>query len=186
MNNYVSRAGHKLEEATRFFRVDFRDKVILDIGSSTGGFTDFALKNGAKKVIAIEKGTDQMHPSLLSRPNIELHEKTDIFSFVPAELPDIITIDVSFISLVSVLDYARTKLARDDTTILAMLKPQFEASPNQLVNGKVKNSRIRRTVIHNFEANIKPHFVILGKHDNSLKGKEEGNLERFYLLKTSK
>ena len=69
----------KLSDAVRFFGFDFKDKIVLDIGSSTGGFTELALKNGAKKVIAVEKGTNQMKSPLRHDPRVELHEKTDIF-----------------------------------------------------------------------------------------------------------
>ena len=179
---YVSRAGDKLAEAAKLFRVDFRGKTVLDIGSSTGGFTDFALQNGAAKVICIEKGTDQLSRSLHSDPRIELHEKTDIFNFPSPLRSDMILIDVSFVSLLKVLNHVQKNLASPDTLILAMLKPQFEAKSHELVNGRIKNSKIRREIIKNFESQIKPYFAILNKHDNSLKGREQNNQERFYLL----
>jgi 23S rRNA (cytidine1920-2'-O)/16S rRNA (cytidine1409-2'-O)-methyltransferase len=78
-------------------------KTVLDVGSSTGGFTQYALLNGAKKVIAVEVGTDQLHPSLRSDERIELHEKTDIRTFQSLELADIVVADVSFISLREIL-----------------------------------------------------------------------------------
>lgn len=77
---YVSRAGLKLASVAQLLRLDFTDKVVLDVGSSTGGFTDYALQHGARKVIAVDVGTDQMHPSLRDDPRIELYEKTDIRS----------------------------------------------------------------------------------------------------------
>ena len=79
--NGASRGYHKIEGAARAFNFDFRNKVVLDIGSSTGGFTQYALDRGALKVIAIEKGTNQMLPFLRADPRVELHEKTDIFDF---------------------------------------------------------------------------------------------------------
>ena len=81
---YVGRAGLKLSSVAKALKLDFRDKIVLDVGSSPGGFTDYALQHGAKKVIAVELGTDQLHPSLHGDPRIELHEKTDIRNFVPA------------------------------------------------------------------------------------------------------
>ncbi|MDR2063782.1 MAG: TlyA family RNA methyltransferase [Candidatus Nomurabacteria bacterium] len=178
---FVSRAELKLADAVQAFGVDFRGKTVLDIGSSTGGFTDFALKKGAKKVIAVEKGTNQMSPFLRRDPRVELHEKTDIFDFKITSYPDIIMADVSFLSLTKVLKYAKMRLAGLHTVLLVMLKPQFEAKPFQLVDGVVKNHKIRREIIKNFEQTIKPHFKIHAKHDNATSGRY-GNVERFYLL----
>lgn len=79
-DHYVSRGGDKLASVANKLSLNFKHKTVLDVGSSTGGFTDFALKNGAKKVVAVEIGTNQMHPSLRSDPRVELHEKTDIRS----------------------------------------------------------------------------------------------------------
>ena len=84
--NEKNRGYFKIEGAARAFNFDFRDKVVLDIGSSTGGFTEYALDHGAKKVIAVEKGTNQMKEPLRSDPRVELHEKTDIFDFEITEM----------------------------------------------------------------------------------------------------
>ena len=181
-NKFVSRAENKLAGAARAFSYDFRGKVVLDIGSSTGGFTEFALERGAKKVVAVEKGTNQMKAPLRFDPRIELHEKTDIFEFLPEQKIDTILADVSFVSLTKVLAYAKMKLARSNTDFLVMLKPQFEARPDQLVKGVVKNEKMRREIIKRFETWLKNNgFVIKKKRDNELAGKN-GNLERFYWL----
>src|SRR5882757_10119726 len=82
---YVSRAGLKLASVADTLGIDFKNKAVLDVGSSTGGFTDYALRHGAKKVIAIDVGTDQLHPNLRNNPRIELHEKTDIRDFKTEE-----------------------------------------------------------------------------------------------------
>ena len=183
VNNYVSRAEGKLAGAVRAFSYDFRDKTVLDIGSSTGGFTELALKLGAKKVIAVEKGTRQMKAPLRYDSRIELHEKTDIFEFVTTEKIDTIVADVSFVSLTKVLAYAKMKLARRDTDLLVMLKPQFEARNDQLVKGVVKNEKIRREIIKNFEMWLKNNgFRVMMKRDNDVIGKN-GNQERFYYLR---
>ena len=176
----------KLSNAARAFNFDFRGKTVLDIGSSTGGFTKYALDHGAKKVIAVEKGTNQMMPELKLRKNIELHEKTDIFDFFMNQKPDVILADVSFISLTKILYYAKIHLSSKDTEFLVMLKPQFEAKPNQLKNGVVKNEKLRREIIKNFETWLKQNnFIIIKKRDNSLRGKT-GNQERFYYLRLAK
>ena len=99
----VGRAEYKLDGALKAFNVDLRGKTVLDIGSSTGVFTERALRAGAEKVIAVEKGTDQMKAPLRFDPRVELHEKTDIFEFKTDEKIDVIVADVSFVSLVQVL-----------------------------------------------------------------------------------
>ncbi|MBR3168898.1 TlyA family RNA methyltransferase [Candidatus Saccharibacteria bacterium] len=180
----VSRAYFKLSDAAKKFNFDFKGKTVLDIGSSTGGFTEYALEHGAKKVVAVEKGTNQMKSPLKNSPKVELHEKTDIFDFVCT--PDVILADVSFISLTKILKYAKIKLSRSNTDFLVMLKPQFEAKPNQLNNGIVKNETIRRDIIKNFEQWLKINgFVIMDKIDNQLQGRH-GNIERFYHLRLAK
>ena len=181
----VGRAEYKLEGAFRAFRVDLRGKTVLDIGSSTVGFTEMALRAGAAKVIAVEKGTNQMKAPLRFDPRIELHEKTDIFEFSGVQ-PDVILADVSFISLRDVLAYAKEAFATQKTDFLVMLKPQFEARPDQLVNGVIKNNKMRREIIADFETWLKKNgFVVLGKRDNELAGRF-GNVERFYYLKVAK
>ena len=176
----------KLSDAARSFNFDFRDKTVLDIGSSTGGFTKYALERGAKKVVAVEKGTNQMMRPLRFNKKIELHEKTDIFNFKTNEKIDIILADVSFLSLTKVLDYAKANLSDKKTEYLVMLKPQFEAKPDELNKGVVKNEKVRRKIIKNFETSLKKTgFIIKNKHDNLLKGKS-GNQERFYYLMLAK
>ena len=184
---FHSRGYQKLADATRAFHFDFRDKTVLDIGSSTGGFIAFALEHGAKEIIAIEKGTRQMIEPLRHDSRISLYEKTSIFDVNLKSLnisaPDIILADVSFISLTEVLDYTGQNLSSPSTTFLVMLKPQFEAHSSELSRGILKNSATRRQIIKRFENWLKAHqFLIINKRDNQLPGKS-GNLERFYLLK---
>lgn len=184
-NQYVSRAGMKLESVARGLKLDFTDKVVLDVGSSTGGFTDFALRNGAKKVIAVEVGTDQLHPSLRGNEKIELHEKTDIRDFTTGQKIDIVVADVSFISLTEILPSV-AKLCNENTILAMMVKPQFEAGYKQTVNGVVKNDKQRREILKNFEIWTRNNgFFILNKMDSEIAG-ANGNRERFYLLKLEK
>ncbi len=187
----VSRAEWKLKDAAEAFSYDFRGKTVLDIGSSTGGFSEYALSRGAKRVIAVEKGTNQMKAPLRFDPRIELHEKTDIFEFIPEEETgarvkiDTILADVSFVSLTKVLKYAKANLAYENTDFLVMLKPQFEAEPEQLNKGVVKNEKMRREIIKKFENFLKKNqFLVINKRDNILAGKN-GNVERFYWLKSA-
>ena len=145
-NQYVSRAGLKLASVASSLKLKFKEKTMLDVGSSTGGFTDFALQHGAKQVIAVDVGTDQMHPSLRGDERIDLREKTDIRDVNLKEKPDIIVIDVSFISLREVLPHIARNLANGSTQIVAMVKPQFEAGRNQASKGVIKNDTIRRQI----------------------------------------
>lgn len=183
---YVGRAGLKLASVAQLLGLDFRGKTVLDVGSSTGGFTDYALQHGAKKVYAVDVGTDQLHPSLHDNPRIELHEKTDIrdFTLLPADTPDIIVIDVSFISLREILPHIASQLSRPETSIVAMVKPQFEAGRNQANKGVIKNDSMRREILKDFELWAKTSFVIVDKRDSDIAG-AKGNRERFYVLKVS-
>lgn len=177
---YVSRAGLKLASVAETFSLDFAHAVVLDVGSSTGGFTDYALKNRAKKVYAVDVGTDQLHPTLRKNQRIELHEKTDIRKFKPRITPSIVVIDVSFISLRDVLPHIAS-ISGPQTQIVAMVKPQFEAGRNQTNKGIIKNSAIRRSILRDFELWSKQYFVIRNKADSQVSG-AKGNIERFYLL----
>ena len=180
---YVSRAGLKLASVAGKFRVRFEDKVVLDVGSSTGGFTDYALQHGAKKVIAVDVGTDQLHPSLHGHEKIELHEKTDIRGFSPSEVPDIVVIDVSFVSLKDILP-AVAGMTTNNTMVLAMVKPQFEARRDQIgSSGVIKNDSVRRAILKDFEQWAKRSFIIKDKADSDVAG-ARGNKERFYLLQS--
>jgi ftsJ-like methyltransferase len=182
---YVSRAGLKLASVASVLGITFTGRIVLDVGSSTGGFTDYALKHGAKKVYAVDVGTDQLHPDLRRDSRIELHEKTDIRDFVPNEAPDIVLIDVSFISLRQILPHLAS-ICKDTTLILAMVKPQFEAARQQLGNsGVIKNDTIRRQILRDFEAWSAKLFVTVDKADSAVAG-ARGNRERFYALKVAK
>ncbi|HLZ14880.1 MAG TPA: TlyA family RNA methyltransferase [Candidatus Saccharimonadales bacterium] len=180
---YVSRAGLKLASVARALKLDFTNKVLLDVGSSTGGFTDYALQHGARKVIAIDVGTDQLHPRLRADPRIELHEQTDIRDVrTLSAVPDIVVIDVSFISLRDILPHV-VALAGTHTSIVAMVKPQFEAQASNLKHkGVIKNDRLRRDILKNFEDWARQYVVVLDKADSEIAG-SKGNVERFYSLK---
>ena len=179
---YVSRAALKLKSATEVFKLDFKGKTVLDVGSSTGGFTQYALAHGARKVIAVDVGTDQLHPSLRSDERIELHEKTDIRNFRTAEHIDMVVGDVSFISLREILPHVAT-LVGPQTDIVAMVKPQFEAGQSSLKHkGVIKNDKMRRDILKDFETWAATKFKIVAKADSGVAG-SKGNIERFYLLR---
>ncbi len=179
---YVSRAGLKLASVSNVLKINFKGATVLDIGSSTGGFSDYAIQHGAKKVYAVDVGTNQLHPILRQNPKIELHEKTDIRSFKLVDKPDIIVIDVSFISLREILPHVVEELCGKNTTVIAMVKPQFEAGKNGTVRGVVKNNSVRRQIMKDFEQwCIMNKIFIHSKRDSEVKG-AKGNQERFYKL----
>lgn len=137
---YVSRGGLKLEKALKYFDITMTDRVMVDIGSSTGGFTDCALQNKAKRVYAVDVGTNQLVWKLRNDPRVVVKEKTnfrhattDLFEY---ELPNIATIDVSFISLKLIFEPLKDIL-NDGDDIVALIKPQFEAGREDV--GKKRN-----------------------------------------------
>ncbi|MDL2341507.1 MAG: TlyA family RNA methyltransferase [Patescibacteria group bacterium] len=179
---YVSRAGLKLASIAQILKLDFRSKTVLDVGSSTGGFTDYALQHGATKVFAVEVGSNQLHPSLHGDPRIELHEKTDIRNFKTSERIDIVVADVSFVSLRELLP-SILQLVTPVTQLALMVKPQFEASASNLKHkGVIKNDKIRRQILKDFEDWALHSFTIIDKADSEVAG-AKGNRERFYLLR---
>lgn len=177
---YVSRAGLKLASVAQALQIDFKGAIVLDVGSSTGGFTDYALQHGAKKVYAVDVGTDQLHDALKGDKRIELHEKTDIRNFTPRRAPTVVVIDVSFISLRDILPHIAS-IVTPATTIVAMVKPQFEAGRQQINKGIIKNDTTRRQVLRDFEQWTKHLFIIKDKADSDVAG-AKGNRERFYQL----
>lgn len=181
VEQYVSRAGLKLASVATSLDVDFKGKVVLDVGSSTGGFTDYALQHGARKVIAVDVGTDQLHPKLRGNARIELHERTDIRDVKRlTSSPNIVVVDVSFISLRDILPHVM-QLVSKQTLIVAMVKPQFEAGNLAKHKGVIKNDALRRHILKDFEFWAKQSFVIKNKADSEVAG-AKGNRERFYLL----
>jgi 23S rRNA (cytidine1920-2'-O)/16S rRNA (cytidine1409-2'-O)-methyltransferase len=182
---YVSRAGLKLASVAAALKLQFKGKTVLDVGSSTGGFTDYSLKHGAKKVIAVDVGTNQLHPTLHGHPHIELHEQTDIRDMQSlSSSPDIVVIDVSFISLREILPHV-ARLSHGQTQVVAMVKPQFEAGSSAKHKGVIKNDAMRREILRDFEAWAKGLFAIRDKADSDIAG-AKGNRERFYLLTKTK
>ncbi len=178
---YVSRAGLKLASVAAKLQLDFAGKIVLDVGSSTGGFTDYALQHGAQKVIAVDVGTEQLHPSLRTNPQVELHEKTDIRDFKTDQKIDLVVADVSFISLREILPTV-ARLAGQQAQVVAMVKPQFEAAQSgQKHKGVIKNDTMRRDILKDFEQWAKSYFVVQAKADSEVSG-GKGNQERFYLL----
>ena len=151
---FVSRGGVKLMGALEQYPVDIEDHVCLDVGASTGGFTEVLLANGASVVFAIDVGRGQLHPSLHDHPRIVSMEETDIRSLEGKRLParpDIVVIDVSFISLKAVLPVALS-LAAAPMHLLALIKPQFEATRKHSKRGIIRNADVHREVCDDIAA----------------------------------
>lgn len=179
---YVSRAGLKLASVAAALELDFRNAVILDVGSSTGGFTDFALQHGARKAICVDVGTKQLHPKLRIDPRVELHEQTDIRDIHSLSTTvDIVVIDVSFISLREVLPSV-IRLVGPGAIIVAMAKPQFEATAAYKHRGVIKNDTMRRAILKELDLWMRTKCIIVDKADSEVTG-EKGNRERFYKLR---
>ena len=122
---YVSRAGRKLESFLAEHTMDFKDKRALDVGSSTGGFAQIVLENGVSTLDCVDVGSDQLHISLRDNEKLSLHEETDIRDFKSEESFELVTCDVSFISILLITD-AMDKLTSKGTDIVILYKPQFE------------------------------------------------------------
>jgi 23S rRNA (cytidine1920-2'-O)/16S rRNA (cytidine1409-2'-O)-methyltransferase len=151
---YVSRGGVKLQAALDHFKIDPKGRVCLDVGASTGGFTEVLLERGARRVYAVDVGRGQLHASLRARPEVVSLEETDIRTLSPARLdppPDFVTVDVSFISLKLVLP-AALALAKKPAQLVALIKPQFEAGRAALKKGVVRDAAVRQRVCDDIAA----------------------------------
>jgi len=151
---FVSRGGVKLAAALEQYPIEIEDHICLDVGASTGGFTEVLLANGASLVFAIDVGHGQLHPSLRGHPKIVSMEETDIRNLEGKRLParpDIVVIDVSFISLKAVLPVALS-LAAAPMHLLALIKPQFEADRKHSKRGIIRNAMVHQEICDNIAA----------------------------------
>ncbi len=176
---HVSRAGLKLAAALDHFGFDPRGRICLDVGASTGGFTQVLLERGAKRITAVDVGQGQLHASLRSRAEIVSLEETDIRTLSPARLgdpPDLIVIDVSFISLKLVLPAAIAS-AKTPAQLVALIKPQFEAGRAALKRGIVRDSAVQAAVCDDISAFVTSlGWRILGIEPSPITG-GDGNAE---------
>ncbi len=145
---YVSRGGLKLKHAVDSYKLNMKDKTVLDIGSSTGGFTDVCLQEGALMVTAVDSGTAQLHNKLLHNSRVESFENTNFKYFQYDKLYDFIVTDVSFISLCSIIPNT-INFAKEGTIFIALIKPQFEAERFEVESGGiVSNKDVHKKVIN--------------------------------------
>ena len=177
---FVSRGGHKLQKALRYFHVDPKEKVCLDCGASTGGFTDCLLKGGAKRVYAVDVGYGQLAWSLRNDPRVVSMERTNIRYVTEEQISeklDLATIDVSFISLKLVMPVIR-RLLKDGGEMVCLIKPQFEAGREKVgKKGVVKDPETHVEVLDSFLKNAEEAgFTVAGLTFSPIKG-PEGNIE---------
>ncbi len=176
---YVSRGGLKLAHALKTFNIDMTGRHMIDIGSSTGGFCDVALRAGVGHIVAVDTGTDQMHKSLRNNPKIDLHEQTD-FRRIDDDLVkdvDVATIDVSFISVTKILDKLASLPKLKE--VICLIKPQFECGPevSARYRGVIRNIDVHKSVIQNVVKSFANHeFGCLGLTKSPIEG-GSGNIE---------
>lgn len=187
---YVSRGASKLEKAVTVFNIELEDVVAVDIGASTGGFTDYLLKHGAKKVYAVDVGHGQLNEKLKNNKCVINMENTNfryVDTSVFSDYVDIITADVSFISLKYILPKIM-EISHENTNVILLVKPQFEAGKSNVgKNGIVRDKKIHLTVLNNFEKYCNENgFFIKNITYSPIKG-GNGNIEYLaYLKKTDK
>ncbi len=180
---YVSRGGYKLEKAVDLWNIQLKGKICMDAGSSTGGFTDCMLQNGAKKVYAVDVGTNQLAWKLRQDARVVSMEKTNIRYITRQDIPEIIgfaSVDVAFISLTKVLLPIRN-LLEDKAKMVCLVKPQFEAGREKVgKKGVVRDKKVHIEVIENIITYVLENsFDIIDLSFSPIKG-PEGNIE--YLL----
>ena len=183
---YVSRGGLKMEHALKTFEIKPDKYICIDIGASTGGFTDCLLQNGATQVYSIDVGRGQLAEKLRQDKRVINQEKThwQTINQLPKKI-DLISIDVSFISLTRILSHLHKLISSTTQSpdIIALLKPQFEASPQNLKKGVVKDPKIHQQVIANFTEFCRLNGIsIINQTQSPLKG-PKGNIEFLFHLK---
>jgi len=175
---FVSRAGFKLEKALDTFGVDVHDLIVMDAGLSTGGFSDCLLQRGAKKIYGVDVGYGQVHEKIRVDPRVVVMERTNLREVRDlGEKVDLVTLDLSFISVLKVMD-AVAAVLKDDGQLLVLIKPQFEAGREQIESGGlVKDPKVHKEVIEGVTQGIKAYdFELVGVTDSPIEG-ATGNKE---------
>ncbi|MCI7085457.1 MAG: TlyA family RNA methyltransferase [bacterium] len=185
---YVSRGGLKLEKAMKSFSLDLKDKITMDIGASTGGFTDCMLQNGAKKVYSVDVGYGQLAWKLRCDPRVVNLERTNMRKVTREQIPDVIdffSIDVSFISIKLLLPVAR-ELLSDSARAVCLIKPQFEAGRENVgKKGVVRDKNVHISVVKDiYDFCLNNGYSVLGLDYSPIKG-PEGNIEYLIYIKKS-
>lgn len=178
---FVSRGGYKLLKAIQEFTLDFNDKIVMDLGASTGGFTDCSLQFGAKKVYAIDVGTNQLDKSLLNNNKVISLENLNVKDINANNFKDIdyIVIDVSFISLTKLITKIDELMINENINLITLIKPQFETQNENInKNGVVRNKDVHYSVIINIIKSFENNNIYINNLTFSpLKGEKSGNIE---------
>lgn len=177
---FVSRGGEKLDFALDFFRLEVAGRDCLDIGASTGGFTHCLLSRGANRVFCVDSGSNQLHETLRTDARVSFQERFNARYMTPDDLPftpQIAVMDVSFISQTLILEALEAVLARDGT-VISLIKPQFELSPQELgKNGVVRDEKLHQKAIERVQKRAKElGFLWRGVTNSPLEG-GDGNRE---------
>ena len=186
---FVSRGGYKLLKALTAFAIDLTGKTCMDIGASTGGFTDCMLQHGAKRVYSIDVGYGQLAWSLRQDERVVVLEKTNVRYLTEEQVPepvDFASVDVSFISLTKIIDAAQTRL-KYGGEMVCLIKPQFEAGREKVgKNGVVRDKKVHQEVIERIVQEMQDRqFVVLGLDFSPIKG-PAGNIEYLLYIKNQK
>ena len=180
---YVGRGGYKIESAWEDFKFDVSGKVVCDIGASTGGFTDFLLQRGAKKVYAVDVGRGQLHWRLRNDPRVVVMEKFNARYLTEEDLGekvDFVTCDVSFISVKKIIPAIR-RILKDGGEALILVKPQFEAGKKDVKGGVVKDKGVQKRVLRDIIDELERNgFAVKGLTFSKVRG-VKGNIEYFVL-----
>ena len=182
---YVSRAGEKLEHALCMFNINVNDRIILDVGSSTGGFTDCLIQNGAKHIYCIDVGKNQLHQSLRGE-KVTLHEGTNILdvedSWFVLGSPDLIVMDVSFVSVTKIIPH----ILNFADELIVLIKPQFESKGKHLIKGVIKSKKVHKEIIDNLVDFINStRLFVTDITESPIRGKE-GNIEFLFHISNNK
>ena len=182
---FVSRGGFKLQKALEDFGIELSGKIVLDIGASTGGFSDVCLQNGAKKVYAVDTGVGQLSEKIKTNPKVINFEKTNYLTFDKSNFADanFVVIDVSFVSLTRFAKKLSTDF--DSVEIVALIKPQFECGPEyaRKHKGIVKDEKLHKKIVENIKTCFENvGFIALGVVTSAIKG-GDGNMEFLIYLK---
>ncbi|MGH1411774.1 TlyA family RNA methyltransferase [Mycoplasma sp. (ex Biomphalaria glabrata)] len=185
LKSFVSRGGEKLQKALEQFEIDLNDLVCLDVGSSTGGFTDCMLQNGAKKVYSVDSGTNQLDLSLRNNSKVIVMEQYN-FKLANAkdfpELMDFIAIDVSFISLKNIFPNTNL-LIKQNGSIVALVKPQFEA-PSKLVDGGYVDQKYHEEILINIKKYaLENNLKVINVIESPILGQKKKNIEYLFFIK---
>ena len=179
---YVSRGGLKLEKAIKVFNLDFKNKIILDIGASTGGFTDCSLMHGAKKVYAVDVGQNQLDFKLRNDSRVINLEGTNILDTNIEDKIDYLVMDVSFVSIIHLVD-AIKKYLNDDNLLVCLIKPEFEAG-TMVKKGVIRDKKLHFDILSKVKSELLANNLYISKIDVSpIKG-GSGNIEFISIIET--